>query len=222
VGQIKGYRFQIFVYPAIMSRRPGKLFWFSEAARWKFHKPNCGESGENPHYYIEVPLHSQKIGVWAAISRRRLIGPIFFEGKYSMIYATFKNLNVLIAGILNAERYRLEIWTPLIETLLDDELTQGYFQQDGARIHTTWANLNFLMEFYDNRLISLNMPHEWPPRSCDLTPCDFFLWPYIKKSIFSARVVDMDDLRKRTTNKFEEINNSQTFSKLMWFLIVAN
>ncbi|CAH1383345.1 unnamed protein product [Tenebrio molitor] len=36
------------------------------------------------------------------------------------------------------------------------------------------------MEFYDNRLISLNMPHEWSPRSCDLTPCDFFLWPYIK------------------------------------------
>jgi hypothetical protein len=31
-----------------------------------------------------------------------------------------------------------------------------------------------LMEFYDNCLISLNMPHEWPPRSCDLTPCDFF------------------------------------------------
>jgi hypothetical protein len=82
--------------------------------------------------------------------------------------------------------------------LLDDELTQGYFQQDGARIHTTWANLNFLMEFYDNRLISLNMPHEWPPRSCDLTPCDFFLWPYIKNSIFSAPA----------TNKFEEINNS--------------
>jgi hypothetical protein len=153
-------------------------------------------SGENPHYYIEVPLHSQKIG------------PIFFEGKYSIIYATFKNLNVQIAGILNAERYRLKILTPFIETLLDDELTQGYFQQDGARIHTTWANLNFLMEFYDNRLISLNMPHEWPTRSCDLTPCDFFLWPYIKNSIFSAPVVDVDDLRQRITNKFEEINNS--------------
>jgi hypothetical protein len=165
-------------------------------------------SGENPHYYIEVPLHSQKIGVWAAISRRRLIGPIFFEGKYSIMYATFKNLNVEIAGTLNAERYRLEILTPFIETLLDDELTQGYFQQDGARIHTTWANFNFLMEFYDNRLISLNMPHEWPPRSCDLTPCDFFLWPYIKNSIFSAAVVDMDDLRQRITNKFKEINNS--------------
>jgi hypothetical protein len=142
-------------------------------------------SGVNPHYYIEVPLHSQKIGVWAAISRT-LIGPIFFEGKYSIIYATFKNLNVQIAGILNAERYRLKILTPFIETLLDDELTQGYFQQDGARIRTTWANLNFFMEFYDNRLIRLNMPHEWPARSCDLTPCDFFLWPYIKISISQA------------------------------------
>jgi hypothetical protein len=43
------------------------------------------------------------------------------------------------------------------------------------------------------------------PRSCDLTPCDFFLWLYIKNSIFSAPVVGMDDLRQRITNKFEEI-----------------
>jgi hypothetical protein len=64
------------------------------------------------------------------------------------------------------------------------------------------------MEFYDNRLISLNMSHEWPPRSCDLTPCDFFLWPYIKNSIFSAPVVDMDDLRQRITNKFENVIDS--------------
>lgn len=165
-------------------------------------------SGENPHYYTEVPLHSQKIGVWAAISRRRLIGPIFFEGKYFTIYVTFKNLTFQLVGTLNAERYRLEILTPFLETLLDDELAQGYFQQDGARIHTTWANLNFLMEFFNYRIISLNMPQEWPPRSCDLTACDFFLWPYIKNSIYNTPVVDKDDLRQRITNKFEEINNS--------------
>ncbi|CAH1383573.1 unnamed protein product, partial [Tenebrio molitor] len=47
-----------------------------------------------------------------------------------------------------------------------------------------------------------------PPWSCDLTPCDFFLWLSIKNSIVSAPVVDMDDLRQRITNKFEEINNS--------------
>jgi hypothetical protein len=37
-------------------------------------------SAENPHYYVEQPLHPQKIGVWAAISQRRIIGPTFFEG----------------------------------------------------------------------------------------------------------------------------------------------
>lgn len=37
-------------------------------------------SAENPHIYTETSLHPQKIGVWVAMSRRRLIGPIFFEG----------------------------------------------------------------------------------------------------------------------------------------------
>ncbi|RZC35158.1 hypothetical protein BDFB_015151 [Asbolus verrucosus] len=40
-------------------------------------------SSENLYYYVEEPLHPQKIGVWAAVSKRRLIGPIFFEGKYT-------------------------------------------------------------------------------------------------------------------------------------------
>jgi hypothetical protein len=34
---------------------------------------------ENPHNYTETALHPQKIGVWCAISRRRIIGHLFFE-----------------------------------------------------------------------------------------------------------------------------------------------
>ena len=33
---------------------------------------------ENPHVTFEIPLHDQKIGVWCAISARRIVGPIFF------------------------------------------------------------------------------------------------------------------------------------------------
>jgi hypothetical protein len=34
---------------------------------------------ENLH--MEAPLHPQKIGIWAAICQRRIIGSLFFEGK---------------------------------------------------------------------------------------------------------------------------------------------
>jgi hypothetical protein len=34
---------------------------------------------KNLHEFLESPLHSLKIGVWCAISRKRIIGPIFFK-----------------------------------------------------------------------------------------------------------------------------------------------
>ncbi|XP_031338283.1 uncharacterized protein LOC116167171 [Photinus pyralis] len=35
-------------------------------------------AAENPHIFVETSLHPQKVGVWVAMSRRRIIGPIFF------------------------------------------------------------------------------------------------------------------------------------------------
>ncbi|PNF34202.1 hypothetical protein B7P43_G17545, partial [Cryptotermes secundus] len=36
-------------------------------------------SSENPNVLHEKPLHCQKIGVWCAVSRRRIVGSIFFS-----------------------------------------------------------------------------------------------------------------------------------------------
>jgi hypothetical protein len=36
-------------------------------------------SAFNPHEIMEIPLHNQRVGVFCAISRSRIIGPIFFE-----------------------------------------------------------------------------------------------------------------------------------------------
>lgn len=102
----------------------------------------------------------------------------------------------------------MEILTPFVNMLHDDELQEGYFQQDGARAHTTNDNISFLREFFGDRIISLNTRTIWPPRSCDLTPCDFFLWPYLKNSIFGNPVFDLNDLRQRISHKIEEINNT--------------
>ena len=56
-------------------------------------------SVENPYEFKEKPLHDQKVGVWYAISRKRIIGPIFFS------------------ETINSERYRAQILQPFISKL---------------------------------------------------------------------------------------------------------
>ncbi|CAH1375854.1 unnamed protein product, partial [Tenebrio molitor] len=93
----------------------------------------------------------------------------------------------IFAGNINGERYRAEILTPFLNELHDDALIYGYFQQDGATAHTTGATINFLSNFYADRLISRNTLNNWPPRSYvwpALTPLDYYLFPHLKNTIF--------------------------------------
>lgn len=78
--------------------------------------------------------------------------------------------------------------------LHEDELQVGYFQQNRARIHTTAENIVFSSEYLEGVISSLSARTILPPRFCDLTPRDFFLWLYIKNSIFAAFVLDLNDL----------------------------
>jgi hypothetical protein len=40
----------------------------------------------------------------------------------------------------------------------------------------------------------------WPPRSPDLTPCDFFLWVFVKDTVFvPPHPANLQDLRYRIT-----------------------
>jgi len=41
----------------------------------------------------------------------------------------------------------------------------------------------------------------WPPRSPDLTPCDFFLWGFVKDTVFVPPLpANRQDLRNRITS----------------------
>ncbi|GFX38117.1 retrovirus-related Pol polyprotein from transposon TNT 1-94 [Trichonephila clavipes] len=43
-------------------------------------------------------------------------------------------------------------------------------------------------------LISLFGPVNWPPRSCDLTPLDYFLWGYVKSLVYADKSQMLDHL----------------------------
>ena len=68
-----------------------------------------------------------------------------------------------------------------VNQLTDDELTTGYYQQDGATCHTSNASMRETESFFQGRIISKNL---WPPRSPDLTPADFFLWGLLKGKVY--------------------------------------
>ena len=112
----------------------------------------------------------------------------------------------MILGTLIAAKYR-EIFQPFFEELRDDELRFGYFQQDGATPHTINETLNLIREFFDRRIISRHTQKPYLSRSLDTTLCDFFLWPYLKNSIFQRPIHNLDELRHRIVEKIEEIND---------------
>jgi hypothetical protein len=82
---------------------------------------------ENPHNYTETALHPQQIGVWFAISRGQIIGPLFFETS------------------INAEAYQ-ELIQQFI-ALLQVDKCNCWFQQDNATAHTVASTMKILHEF---------------------------------------------------------------------------
>jgi hypothetical protein len=88
-------------------------------------------SSENAHLFHEVPLHSQKIGCWCAISRKRIVGPIFFSE---------------FSETVTAEKYE-EIILQFI-SMLNERFC--WLQQDGTTSHTANSTVEMLTQFFDD------------------------------------------------------------------------
>ncbi|GFY29692.1 histone-lysine N-methyltransferase SETMAR [Trichonephila clavipes] len=69
-----------------------------------------------------------------------------------------------------------------------------WFQQDGATCHTARAAIYLLKDTLGDHLISCFGPVNWPPRSCDLTPLDYFLWGYVKSLVYADKLQTLDYL----------------------------
>ncbi|GFX49568.1 DUF4817 domain-containing protein [Trichonephila clavipes] len=111
---------------------------------------------------------------------------LLFGALYGMVESFFKNdegLNVTVYG----DRYRAMITNFFIPELNNHDVQELWFQQDGATCHTARATIDLLKDTFGDRLISRFGPVNWPPRSCDLTPLDYFLWSYVKSLVYADR-----------------------------------
>ncbi|GFX33558.1 uncharacterized protein TNCV_1932251 [Trichonephila clavipes] len=78
-------------------------------------------------------------------------------------------------------------------------------QQDGTICHTARATINLLKDTFGDRLISRFGPVNWPPRSCDLTQLDYFLWGYVKSLVYADKPQTLDHLEDKIRRVIADI-----------------
>ena len=77
------------------------------------------------------------------------------------------------------------------------------FQQDGATPHTAnmvqeWLTDKFGTKFIDKKML--------PPRSPDLTPCDFFLWCHLKSVVNKPLPKTLDNVKANIEREINKIS----------------
>ncbi|GFY35087.1 uncharacterized protein TNCV_5044621 [Trichonephila clavipes] len=112
------------------------------------------------------------------------------------------NPQVYVETPLHPEK--LTVWCALwaggitnffIPELNNHDVQEMWFQQDGATCHTARATIDLLKDTFGDRLISRFGPVNWPPRSCDFTPLDYFLWGYVKSLVYADKPQTLDHLK---------------------------
>lgn len=175
-----------------------KKIIFSDEAHFDLggyvNKQNCRIWGtENPHAYIEKPTHPKRVTVWCGFWSRGIIGPFFFENEQG------------VAVTVNGDRYRAMLNEFLFTKIEEDDIGNIWFQQDGATCHTAEATLDVLRPVFEDRIISRRADVVWPPRSCDLTPLDYYLWGAVKDKCYADKPETIDALKDNIREAIGEI-----------------
>ena len=61
--------------------------------------------------------------------------------------------------------------------------------------HTAEATIDVLRPVFEDRIVSRRDYVVWPPRSCDLTPLDYYLWDAVKDKCYADKPEIIDALK---------------------------
>lgn len=161
---------------------------FSDEATFQINgslnRHNCRYwAAENPHWMREDNTqYPHKLNVWAGLLNGRIIGPFFYQEN------------------LNAQKYEDMLRNQIVPRILEitgQNFEHTYFQQDGASSHYGRDVRNYLDVVFHDRWIGRRGYIEWPARSPDLTPMDYFFWGYLKNTVFTSKPKTLQELQQR-------------------------
>ena len=156
-----------------------------------FHQP--------PDFHYDANMSREKVSLWIGLcGNGNILGPFFFEGN------------------MNGDRYLDMINDQIVPELeaIFQRQRRGVFRRlwwvhDGAPAHQRVTVRDRLRELFADRVIALHHEIEWPPRSPDLTPCDFFLFGYLKNEVFKTPPQNVADLRDRITRAVDALRGTE-------------
>ncbi|KAK3923963.1 Transposable element Tc3 transposase [Frankliniella fusca] len=159
---------------------------------------------ENPHCTVVTNIQGRwKVNVWAGVLHNKIVGPFFFD------------------EAVNQYSYRRFLRNELPALLEDFPLhirRVAWFMQDAAPGHTAHRVRRCLnhRRRWRGRWIGKFSPNQnWPVRSPDLTPCDFWLWGTLKDRLFPAdgvRYENPEELKAAITRECRAISEDEIAS----------
>ena len=175
-----------------------KKIIFSDEAHFHLggfvNKQNCRIwANQNPRVIVEKPMHPQRVTVWCGLWAGGVLGPYFFENDAGE------------AITVNGVRYREMVTNFLWPELEHMDVEDMWFQQDGATCHTANETMALLREKFNGRIIARGGDVNWPPRSCDLTPLDYFLWGYLKEKVYVDNPRTIQELKDQIIRHINDI-----------------
>uniref|UniRef100_A0A1B6CQC5 Tc1-like transposase DDE domain-containing protein n=2 Tax=Clastoptera arizonana TaxID=38151 RepID=A0A1B6CQC5_9HEMI len=124
-----------------------------------------------------------------------LVSKDFFEENGNTVTVTAARYVNMVNNFLITELRRQQI-----------NVADVYFQQDGATAHTARVSMAAVRQIFPNRVISRFGYLHWPPRSPDLSMCDFFLWGFLKSRVYENKPRTLGELRQSIEQNVAQIN----------------
>lgn len=152
-------------------------------------------SDTNPHFLREVDKqHRWKVNVWCGIIGDKIVGPQIFDGTVNAAYfAEF--LDTTLPGLL--------------EDLPLETRQTMWMQLDGCPVHSSRIVKEKLSAMFPGRCIGRGMDIEWPPRSPDLTPLDYYLWGRVKDLAYKDKPANRGEMILKILESIRSLNGHE-------------
>ena len=142
---------------------------------------------------------AKKVMAWVGVVGDKVLPVHWFEEKKGVNWEVYLQL------------LKETVWPAVRSRATRNRL---YFMQDGASPHTTNQVMQFLEEKFQGRVISRKAEFEWPARSPDLNPLDFWFWGHCEAEVLRTQPTSLDDL-KEEVETFAETVLADTVEKII-------